>query len=264
VLAESYFDETNTNPADGRLCVGGYIFARDAAVAHAERWRALLEKWKLPYFHMVDCAHNVGVYEHLTRPECDLAAREAIEIIKETASAGFYISVLESEYNEFVPQMKFFGSAYDSCARNIISGVASWIESNNFRGGMHYFFEAGAKTAARASQSILEMMQDEEIRRETCYAGHSFVLKESTPGVQAADLLAWHAGQQCKRALRGDPPRKDFASLIEIPHKGLDLTREMLTRMAADINDELRAAGLTTEDADALEGAMRGIRKRST
>lgn len=257
MLAETYFDETNTHKGKERLCVGGYIFFEAAAKQQAIRWAELLEKWKLPFFHMVDCAHNTGVFCHLTKGECDLAAREAIQIIKETASTGICVTVLESEYLEIVPKLKFFGSAYDSCARDAITGVAAWMDRAKFTGQMRYVFEGGTNTSSHASWSIIQMMKDEELRAETRYSGHTFVEKVRSPGVQAADILAWHAGQDCKRALRGDAMRKDFASLCEVPHSVMHLTRDRLIEMARLINEELSRSGITKEIADEIYAAER-------
>lgn len=211
VLAESYFDETNTHKGAERLCVAGYVFLKDAAERQAAQWGDLLSKWRLPYFHMVDCAHNIGVFEHLSRPECDLAARDAIAIIKSTASVGVCMTVLESDFNEIIPPMTFFGSAYDFLARHVITGVAAWMDQAKFDGQMHYFFEAGAATESNASYCLMRMMSDPETARDAKYSGHSFVRKECSPGVQAADILAWQAGQDCRRAIAGEPVRKERA-----------------------------------------------------
>ena len=258
VLAESYFDESNTHKGDDRLCVAGYVFLKDKAEEQAQRWANLLTKWELPYFHMVDCAHNVGVFEHLDKKECDLAAREAIQIIKDTASTGVYVTILESEYQEIVPQITGIGGAYDHLARDVITGVSKWIERNNFEGLMHYFFEAGTDTESHASWCIKDMMMSvPEIKKEACYAGHSFVEKILSPGAQAADLLAWHAGQDCKRALRGDPIRKDFASLTEIPHTGHHYTRQKLQEIADIIKTGIEAGGLTEKLLDEIGKHLR-------
>lgn len=262
VLADSYFDETNTHKGDDRLCVGGYVFHRAAAERQAIRWAELLTTWKLSYFHMVDCAHNTGAFGHLTADECDLAAREAIKIIKETASTGICITVLESDYQEIIPQLKFFGSAYDACARDVMTGVSAWIEATSFEGEMHYYFEEGTDTESNASYCITRMMKDAELRQAARYGGHSFVPKVRAPGLQAADILAWHAGQDCKRALRGDPIRKDFASLCEIPHKVVHMTRALLLERAQLINSMLAEAGMTNELANAIENAERRLPKR--
>lgn len=261
-LAESYFDETNTHKGAESLCVGGYIFYKEDAEEQAKRWAVLLSKWNLPFFHMVDCAHNSGVFSHLDKADCDKAAREAIQIIKDTANAGIGVTVSESEYLEIVPATKSFGSAYDVCARDVNTGVAAWIEDAEFKGYMHYYFEEGTNTEANASFCISEMVRDDEIRKEACYDGHSFVPKIRSPGVQAADILAWHIGQDSKRRRQGRPMRKDFESLCEIPHKVIHITREMLKERAEIINSELEKAGLSMEIAEAVHALLKS-RKRA-
>lgn len=235
VLAESYFDETNTHGSGDRLCIGGYVFLKDAAEKQAMEWAALLERWKLPYFHMVECAHNTKKFSHLSADECDQAARQAIAIIKDTASAGITMTVDVAEYDAIIPPYSFFGGAYDSCARDVISGVADWIDRSKFDGTMLYFFEDGVESSGNAGFSIATMMQDPETRAEARYGGHSFVPKVQSPGVQAADILAWHAGQDCKRAMKGKPRRKDFESLCEIPHSVVHINRRILEEKAAVI-----------------------------
>ncbi|MBR1266366.1 DUF3800 domain-containing protein [Bradyrhizobium sp. AUGA SZCCT0222] len=257
VLAESYFDESNTHGGKDRLCVGGYIFRKEKAEEQTERWGKMLTKWGLEFFHMVDCAHNVEGFKHLTKDECDLAARDAIKIIKETASAGACVTVLESEYDQILPKLQFFGSAYDSSARDIMTGVAAWIEAEKFDGMMHYYFEAGVATENNASACIMRMMTDPDMKQEARYSGHSFVPKKCSPGVQAADILAWHAGQDCKRALRGDPIRKDFANLCEIPHRVIHMTRQRLQEKAKIITTAMSEAGLTPELVEAIEAALK-------
>ena len=109
---------------------------------------------------MVECARHTGIFGHLTKTECDLAAREAIQIIKETASAGVCVTVLESEFLEIIPELKFFDSAYDATARDVMGGVAMWIEATKFKGAMHYYFEEGTETEANTSYCIMQMMKD--------------------------------------------------------------------------------------------------------
>jgi hypothetical protein len=116
-----------------------------------------------------------------------------------------------------------------------------------------------------ASYCIMQMMKDPEIKSETRYnTGHSFVPKDKSPGVQAADILAWHAGQDCRRTLKGMPIRKDFASLTEITHVVLHLTREKLREHANIINAMLKETGLTHEMVNAIEKLERRTPKRSS
>ena len=75
--AEAYFDESGTGADALDLCLAGYVFERDRAVAFDLEWRQMLSDFGLPYFHMKECVHNVGVYAHLTPGQCDEAARKA-------------------------------------------------------------------------------------------------------------------------------------------------------------------------------------------
>jgi len=61
------------------MCVAGYVFERDNAALISAEWHAMLARYKLPYFHMCDCAPCGDIYRHLTMPECDAAAREAMK-----------------------------------------------------------------------------------------------------------------------------------------------------------------------------------------
>lgn len=259
-LAEAYFDESNTHVTNQRLCVAGYIFEKDNALTQGKLWHSMLDCWRLPHFHMVDCAHNSGVFSHLPRQECDLAAREAIKIIKETASTGVGISILESDFKEIIPNLKFYGSAYDACARYVIGGVAHWVEQSKFDGYMHYFFESGVATEKNAGHCILDMMRDDDIRNESHYSGHTFGKKSDHLGLQAADILAWHVGTDCRRAINGEPIRKDFQSLLEIPHEVLHISREMLEKIAQGILESME--GISIDQANEIENMIRGTRKR--
>ena len=140
----------------------------------------------------------------------------------------------------------------------MITGVASWIESTKFDGLMHYYFEGGVDTQSNASRSIVEMMNVPQLRRQARYAGHTFVCKSQSPGVQAADVLAWHAGQDCKRALSGEPMRKDFQSLTEIPCSVVHYNRRMLEDAAVTIRATLKEEGLTEEIANEIHRGVKG------
>lgn len=60
------------------------------------------------------------------------------------------------------------------------------------------------------------------------YAAHSFILKQEAPAVQAADLLAWQWATDVKHRTAGRPRRKDFASLLRLPHRGAHFDRARL------------------------------------
>ena len=91
-MVEAYFDASGTHSAAKDLCLAGYIFRKDAALAFDDSWRQMLGKYDLPYFHMKECAHAEGVFKRLGHEGSDRAAREAIELIKRHASQGIAFS----------------------------------------------------------------------------------------------------------------------------------------------------------------------------
>ncbi len=57
--------------------------------------------------------------------------------------------------------------------------------------------------------------KDDNLKAERMYANHSFVSKESSPGLQAADLLVWHYSDDWCRTEVGKPSRDRYVKLID-------------------------------------------------
>jgi hypothetical protein len=55
---EAYMDESGTNDGELVLSVSGYVINSVRARQLETRWRVMLEKYNLPFFHMVECVHR--------------------------------------------------------------------------------------------------------------------------------------------------------------------------------------------------------------
>jgi hypothetical protein len=53
---ETYFDESDSHKGASALCVAAYLFEKEACKALDLEWKAVLDEFGLPFFHMVDCA----------------------------------------------------------------------------------------------------------------------------------------------------------------------------------------------------------------
>ena len=72
MLAESWdFDESNTHGGRTGFASVVTFSVKEKAEEQTDRWGKMLTKWGLEFFHMVDCAHNVEGFKHLTKNECD-------------------------------------------------------------------------------------------------------------------------------------------------------------------------------------------------
>ena len=166
-FAECYLDETETTGPRRYFAVAGIIFKEDAAVQHANCWKKMLSDWSLPYFHMSECVHRVGVFARLDRSECDLAARKAIQIIRQHASAFIYVTIELSTFEVEEDVLRHFGGPYEFCALSVMPAVSMWCAKNTDVTEVRYFFESGATGQSNASVRIAEMIAVDS-HREQC------------------------------------------------------------------------------------------------
>lgn len=197
----------------------------------AGEWARVLKKYDLPFFHMVDCAHGNEHFASLTRAQRIEAETALIGIIKRRAAHGFAVSVDLAAYQELMPDWGPAKSPYAFCARCVIDEIGKWFSRSGFRGKSTYFFEAGHASRSEASKVVEAALTNPLSALHNVhygYAAHSFIPKQGSAAVQAADLLAWQWATEVKHRMTGRPRRKDFASLLDIPHRGAHFDKARL------------------------------------
>ena len=226
---ECYFDESGSHDGSPVLCVAGYLFDKDQCKSLDLKWKASLERYKLPFFRMSACAHNtddVKIYpfEHLSAAECIAVEKEMIGHINEHALLGVAVAVNEHDYEVLFGDNSLAGTPYAFCCWQVLAGIQSWILRNQFRGQgkVAYFFEAGHPDQNQANALMKRIFDNKTLRQNYCYGSHSFVDKECVRPVQTADILAWHQATQVKRWLKNDARmRADFRVLTAKPRHEL-------------------------------------------
>jgi hypothetical protein len=237
IQAQAFFDESGSHDGSHIFCLAGYIFRKSQAIKLGHEWRRVLRWKKLPYFHMVDCAHGNGPFSNLTKSERIAVQTKLIDLIKRHSMQGLAITVDPDEYADFFPRLPmdenwYEKDAYGFCAQVIMTGVAEFISRNPMIAAMTYFFEAGHKSATKADKIMEAMVSQPEDKRYLRYAGHRFVEKQKSPQVQAADLLAWQWYTDRRHELEGRPRRKDCESLLQHFHTVVHIDRKELSRIA--------------------------------
>jgi hypothetical protein len=238
IQAQAYFDESGSHDGSPILCVAGYIFRKNQAIKLGHEWRRVLRWKKLPYFHMVECAHGNGPFAKLTKDERIAVQTKLIEAIKRYAVQGVAITVDPVEYAPFPGRLPtkpgLYDNAYAFCAQVIMTGVSVFLERNPLVGKMAYFFEAGHQSRPQADEIIRTMFAQPAIKQQFRYAGHAFVEKADAPQIQAADLLAWQWYTDRRHQREGKPRRKDCASLLELHHNAVHIDSAELDRMVKE------------------------------
>ncbi len=218
--------------------------------------RRVLRWKKLPYFHMVECAHGNGPFANLTKDERIAVQTKLIEAIKRHAIQGVAITVDPTEYATFSKRLPFkrglYDSAYAFCAQVIMTGVSVFIERNPQIEKMAYFFEAGHSSAPQADEIMRTMLAQPAIKQQFRYAAHAFVEKRDAPQIQAADLLAWQWYTDRRHTAEERARRKECASLLQLHHNAVHIDSKELDRIA---NESIMIADLFGKQAAAEQSS---------
>lgn len=258
-ILEAYFDESGSHDGSPVLCVAGYLFEKDRCRLLDLAWKDALDRFGLPYFHMVDCAHGIEPFDKLSKDERVAVETEMIQLIRSHALFGMGVAVVESENNEIFPPSARIalpsdelttplpGSAYSYCCWTALSAIYGWIMGRNFDGEIAYFFEAGHKHDGEADAIMRRIFKAPNLRSEYRYASHSFVQKEKVRPIQTADILAWQHATDVKKILAAKVRRKDYIALIEGQSVEMKFVRrEQLLYMRSQIDALKRGAPVIT------------------
>lgn len=230
--AEAYFDESGSHSDSHLLCVAGYILSKRQARLLSADWTKMLRRYGLTCFHMVDCAHGNGEFANLPKKDRIEAGREVISLIKKHAVLGLAVTINEDEFTSLMPHHPSVGSPYSFCAHVILAGVAHWLKQRPDVLKCAYFFEAGHSSQSEANGIMKKIFENEELSVINRYAAHSFVRKNDSAAIQAADMLAWQYFKDTKNKLEGRQRRLDCKSLFEHRHEVLHISREKIESLA--------------------------------
>jgi hypothetical protein len=230
-VVHAFFDESGSHAGSPVLCVAGYAFEKRETRLLAKDWNAALKRYGIPFFHMVDCAHGNENFASLSREQRIKLATALIGIVKRRAAHGFAVSVDVDAYRTVMPSWGPTKSPYAFCARCVIDEMGRWFFKTGFKGKSSYFFEAGHESRSEAEDvvgAVLTNPLNKVSKIHYGYVAHSFILKQASPAVQAADLLAWHWATDLKHQMSGRPRRKDFESLLQAPFRGAHFDKQRL------------------------------------
>lgn len=239
VLISAYFDESAENDSqNGLLAVSGYVLDLDGVNGLIPEWQALLGKYRLPHFHMVECNVCKGVFCHLSDSECDLCAREAIRIARAYPLHGHAVVLDQGVYRQILQNEGFGCDPYTFMVWTNFIHVNKWVHHNRPTADISLFFEQGYRTQSRANELLQAISADKIGGKENRVIGHAFVAKEKSEPTQAADLIAWHIRKGYENKRNDKPVRGDTRALFD---DRKILTIEYTAAKLAEIRDDFKA-----------------------
>ncbi len=131
------------------------------------------------------------------------------------ATSGIVVSVAPSSYEKIMPKHALVGDAYTFCATGCFHAVRAWCDTHQYQKKIAYIFESGAASQSAANNIMALKVSSPKGKQAYRYQSHSFLLKEDSTPLQAADILAWHWRDQCLRASSDTDIHPDFVPLID-------------------------------------------------
>lgn len=168
-MFRAYFDASGKHDT-GVVVVAGYVATAKKWAEYQKKWKAVLSKHNVPYFHMSEFAHSVEAFKHGWRDN-ETRRREflgdLITVLYETVEYGVACGVKYEDFatvNREYELKEFFGNAY------VLAGWDCIIRLHNYLGpkypkattaNLTYTFESGddgaghlVRLAERARLSI--------------------------------------------------------------------------------------------------------------
>ncbi len=222
----AYFDASANG---GMFTVGGLLFRKKEISAFEGRWRYMIRKYSIPYFHMAECNSRQGVFAHLSEEECIDCATMAIDAVANHAAKGATWTVSIKEFDEIVGKAGILPSPLLACAYPAMMDLANWANNNDHSPPprIFYVFESG-DTDQGDVENLLRAVSETGSRQERFrYEDHAFLPKEGSLPTQGADILAWHGSKHARRRTEGNTHlRGDFDALV----KRLEITDGLASR----------------------------------
>jgi hypothetical protein len=217
MLTQAYFDASGTHESAKDLCLAGYIFKDGAASRFDQEWRSMLAKYDVPHFHMKECAHASGVFKHLGHDRCDLAARDAIDLIKSHVSQGIAFTVDKSIAAE-LRKGSVWSNEYSFIVGQVFFAIRDWAIADPSRNPVSCLFESGDEGRGQAIEAAQAILKHSNLKEECRLASFSWADRNEETPLQAADMLAWHVNLWRGRRRKGViKKRADFKSLLAVP-----------------------------------------------
>ena len=135
--AVAYFDESGTDEKSPDLVVAGYIFLEENVAPFEAEWKAMLEKYGLPFFHAVECMHGTGVFKHLTLEQRTEAQTDAIEQIRKYGAKGIALSIDKTVFPQ-IGHPPLWTTPYTFLCGQVLFGVRDWADAIGFHGEVEY------------------------------------------------------------------------------------------------------------------------------
>lgn len=234
VMVVFYGDESGTH-GEGDYVISGYLSHKSTWDFFSKVWREALHAptpRRIEYMKMSEWEHrdpakgHSGQFLGWTNADADIKLSHMISVLqvflKNGSIAEFTSSISWDLYRRYVDGycLEVFDNPYYFNLRQVTLQAVQIIKKKDpaFSGKIHYVFDQGNSAEKNAPKHFGYTKLYAEPEIAACMGPISFVDDKDEPGLQAADLIAWHT----RRHLTGIDPvddvrERDFEVLRDFP-----------------------------------------------
>ena len=188
----SFFDESGG--ADHQfIAVCGWLAEREAWQSFEAEWKAMLEHYGVPYFHMKEIAQFRGPFVkwYSKRDEREEFMKEATRLIRETVKMGVLVVVRYDAWRKLNLRYDLerqWRSPYVLAGRFCIGRATSWVRKQGFtERDVQYFFDGGGPDMG----GLVELAKRDGLHIPAFHSGRDTETEYGLIPLQAADFLAY-------------------------------------------------------------------------
>lgn len=224
----AYVDDSGSHVGERRLFLAGYILEESQWQSFNLDWlSALKERKSLTSLHMTQSFNG---WMHDERSE---KLHQLAEVIKKYRPTSVEVSLSTRDFREFLaPNSPHdLRHPYFSCFYALMVTAARVVHQLGMREPINFVFDTQGNVGTEAAvwYEPMRQMQPDYIQ---ALLGTAPIFRDDDgePGLQAADMLAWH------RRLLVEPhctdAQREFAASIIFTHAAAEIPREMLMSWA--------------------------------
>jgi uncharacterized protein DUF3800 len=245
LIVTTYIDEAGTHGTAPHMIMGALVGRLGQWADFDKKWRKMLRRNGISYFHSKKLKHTDGPFKGWSRPKKIALIATASDIQRDTALFGLSVKIRQSDYEQHYksgerPQKVPLDTMYGLCFRYVAVFVMDTAEKALRRKDLEFNFilESGHKNAGDASR-VFNQMKIAPSRTQSMKSLF-FRDKKSLYGLQGADLLS-HTAYLMERE------DEDEMELTEMPAEGTLADAEKLVKRKGPLFRGVLGAALLQE-----------------
>lgn len=200
VIITVYMDESGTHTDSPVMVLGGRVAKLGQWIDFDHKWRRLLKRYDLPYFHGTEFRSRTDTFRGWTPEKCNLFLNRAQKIIGQHTLCGFGVTLSHAEYkgvyrNLERPRKVKVDGKYGLCFRLALVELPRLIRRSlpDKEITIHFVLESGDPGSGDAKVIFDDAKKTGPEELTSLLGTISYGDKAEFPGLQAADLLAFGA-----------------------------------------------------------------------